>query len=114
MHRRVNSCTNISCHIQPVCDDNTRDKRGRKRLYLRCIVANRRMRSPTGSHSKSHDLPFDKDEQQHKHLRTQTKHNRTGARDELSLNRLFTAGNPSCNAVSYQTPIGHHQNNINS
>lgn len=61
-------------HIQ-LLSDNTRGNQAYKRgdpLYLRCIVANGYMGSSTGSHCKTHDLPFDKDKQQHKHLHIKT------------------------------------------
>lgn len=52
--------------------DNLRGKQFDMRgdpLYLRCIVANRCVRTSAGSHCKAHDLPLYEDEQQHKHLR---------------------------------------------
>lgn len=36
--------------------------------YLWCVVANWCMRSSAGPHCKTHDLSFDEDKQQHKHL----------------------------------------------
>lgn len=39
-------------------------------LYFRCIVADGCVGSSAGPHGKTDDLPFDEDEQQHEHLKT--------------------------------------------
>lgn len=39
-------------------------------LYFGCIVADWCVGSSARPHGKTHDLPFDEDEQQHEHLKT--------------------------------------------
>lgn len=43
-------------------------RRVKEVLYLRCIMTQWDVRSSARLHSESHDLPFHKDEEQHKNL----------------------------------------------